>query len=131
MGSLRRLGPVLAEYCGELAFWCPGCRCMHVVNVHEPRGDNGALWTWNGNVEKPTFRASVLLRGTELTEMGLARHDAWSQAGFPPPMPALEWRPSVCHCFVTDGAIEFLGDTTHKLSGRTVPLPPWPEGILD
>lgn len=31
--------------------------------------------------------------------------------------------PAVCHSFVRDGQIEFLGDCTHSLAGQTVPLP--------
>ena len=33
----------------------------------------------------------------------------------------------VCHSFVTDGRIRFLGDCTHALKGQTVPIPEWPE----
>ena len=31
----------------------------------------------------------------------------------------------ICHSFVTDGRIQFLGDCTHKLAGQTVDLPDW------
>jgi hypothetical protein len=35
-----------------------------------------------------------------------------------------EWRTErVCHSFVTDGKIQFLGDCTHALAGQTVELP--------
>jgi hypothetical protein len=30
----------------------------------------------------------------------------------------------VCHSYVREGQIQFLGDCTHKLAGQTVPLPP-------
>lgn len=30
----------------------------------------------------------------------------------------------VCHSFVFDGEIRFLGDCTHALAGKTVPLEP-------
>ncbi len=29
----------------------------------------------------------------------------------------------LCHSFVRDGRIEFLGDCTHKLAGQTIELP--------
>ena len=35
---------------------------------------------------------------------------------------------SVCHSFVTDGKIQFLGDCTHELAGQTVELIARPEG---
>ncbi len=33
--------------------------------------------------------------------------------------------PAVCHTFVTDGRIQFLGDCTHVMAGQTVDLPVW------
>lgn len=35
-----------------------------------------------------------------------------------------------CHYHIRSGRIEFCGDSTHKLSGQTVPLPPIPEDML-
>lgn len=32
----------------------------------------------------------------------------------------------VCHSFVRDGQIQFLGDCTHKLANQTVPIADWP-----
>jgi hypothetical protein len=32
----------------------------------------------------------------------------------------------VCHSFVRDGQIQFLGDCTHALKGQTVERPEWP-----
>jgi hypothetical protein len=31
-----------------------------------------------------------------------------------------------CHVFVTKGEIQFLGDCTHELKNKTVPIPAWP-----
>lgn len=91
---------------GRLMFWCPGCDGAHAVQ----HGDGpGPRWTWNGNAERPTFSPSVLV-----TYDGA---DA-GQDGAPP---------RVCHSFVNDGRIQFLGDCTHVLAGETVDLPPWPE----
>jgi hypothetical protein len=33
--------------------------------------------------------------------------------------------PKICHSFITDGRIQFLGDCTHRLAGQTVPIPDW------
>ncbi len=57
-------------------------------------------WTFNGDREKPTFRNSVLIHA------------------HPPSRPR-------CHSYVTDGRIQFLPDSTHALSGKTVDLPDW------
>jgi hypothetical protein len=35
--------------------------------------------------------------------------------------------PTLCHTFINDGNIQFLADCTHKLAGKTVPVPDWDE----
>ena len=84
-------------------FRCPGCEDVHNVVVDAPSG-----WTWNGDLEKPTFSPSVLVRYGHLPDGGPMGTDP------------------ICHSFVTDGRIQFLGDCTHALAGQTVALPPWP-----
>ena len=82
-------------------FWCPGCDDYHNIRYGNPASD----WTWNGDLELPTFSPSVLVR-----------------YGY------IQGVPKVCHSFVTDGRIQFLGDCTHALAGQTVDLPEWPHG---
>jgi len=77
--------------------WCPGCGEHHAVPVTKPSNGEGVAWVFNGNEEKPTLSPSILVR-----------HGADN---------------SVCHSFVTDGKIQFLGDCTHKLAGQTIELP--------
>ena len=74
-------------------FYCPGCNDSHMIND---------TWGFNGDVDKPTFTPSVFVHGHK-------RHEQ-------PDSPD-------CHSFVTDGQIQFLGDSTHALAGQTVPLP--------
>lgn len=101
-----------------LMFWCPGCDGPH--RIQHGNGP-GPRWGWNGNVQKPTFTPSVLVS-----------HDFWT----PPVTPenfeqwkAQPWAQTkvhhVCHSFVTDGRIQFLGDCTHALAGQTVDIPDW------
>ena len=85
-----------------LGFKCPGCKTTHYV---QHGSDIGPNWGWNGCVDAPTFTPSVLV-----TYNGA---DA-GKDGAPP---------AVCHSFVTDGRIQFLGDCTHALAGQTVDLP--------
>lgn len=91
----------LGTYCW---IYCPGCEGYHSLRVRMPsfptaeeikdqQENKHGLWTWNGDTEKPTFRASLLL-------------------------PTV-----VCHSFITDGKIQFLNDCSHKLAGQTVDLP--------
>lgn len=99
MTAFRRLSRILATTEeGSLWFECPGCKLVHRV-MHgtgpEPR------WGWNGDIEKPTFTPSVLVRYR------------WADGD------------RICHSFVTDGRIQFLGDCTHALAGQTVALADW------
>ena len=93
-------------------FWCPGCDDVHGIRY----GDGG--WTWNGDLERPTFTPSVLIGGTQ-----------WAPSdGFYKPNHARvePGQRTTCHSFVTDGRIQFLPDSTHSLAGQTVELPEWP-----
>ncbi|MCS6763991.1 MAG: ammonia monooxygenase [Candidatus Protistobacter heckmanni] len=91
-----------------MLFWCPGCEQYHGVRVSSEAGHQ-PTWGWNGDIDKPTFTPSILIRYD-------AVQDAWD--GFE------EWRTArVCHPFVMDGKIQFLEDCTHKLAGQTVELP--------
>lgn len=75
---------------------CPGCDSGHVFNTTP--GDN-PVWTFNGNFERPTFSPSMIVR--------------WGKN-------------NVCHFNITDGQIQFHGDSTHALSEKTVPMIPVP-----
>ena len=102
---------------GLVAFWCPGCDEAHTVR---PRPAASPSWEFNGDGDRPTFAPSILVTGTQrLTDDEHARVMRGEH---------VEPRPLVCHSFVRDGNIEFLGDCTHALAGQTVPLPDWPTG---
>lgn len=111
-----------------LSFWCPGCEMAH--RVQHGTG-SGPRWEWNGNTEKPTFTPSVLVTGRDFTPKGEADYEAWYAAGCQKnadgSLHTFESADTVCHSFVTDGRIQFLGDCTHSLAAQTVDLPDWPE----
>lgn len=78
----------------EYEFYCPGCKCDHGFKT-----DGGSpQWTFNGNMEKPTVRASILVK--------------WADSK----------GEKVCHLFITDGMIEYLSDCTHAFAGQTIPM---------
>ncbi|TCX51914.1 MULTISPECIES: DUF6527 family protein [unclassified Dehalobacter] len=96
--------------------WCPGCEEYHAMPTEGPH-----KWDFNGEQEKPTLRPSILVRsGHYIPEH---KGDCWctySERNQGEPAP---FKCTVCHSFVTDGKIQFLSDSTHKLSGQTVDLP--------
>ncbi len=103
---------------GWLIF-CPACRCGH-------KFDKGR-WTFNGDLEKPTFSPSMLVKSVDLPKHNPITDDfAKGEDGeylFGPDGRLLGCKDRVCHSFVRDGHIEFLNDCTHELAGQTVDLP--------
>lgn len=106
-----------------LSFWCLGCKCAHQIQHGE---GSGPRWGWNGDAEKPTFTPSVLVRSGHHASSAPPGEPCWctfkERFGEEPP-----FKCEVCHTFVTDGRIQYLGDCTHELAGQTIDLPPWPE----
>ena len=85
---------------------CPACGHGHVYD---------SRWTFNGDFDKPTFRASMLSK---------YRHPKGYSNENPAPVGWQgEYVEEVCHSFVTDGMIEYLSDCTHEYAGKTIELP--------
>jgi hypothetical protein len=105
---------------GALAFYCPGCKQVHQIQYG---AGPGPRWTWDGDVERPTFTPSVLVRGVreDMTDEEWAEYDAeYRRVG----RAVLEGKfGTTCHTYITAGRIQFLGDCTHALAGQTVDLP--------
>lgn len=87
-------------------YWCPGCDSLHWMAILPDRQANGAGWEFSGTLERPTYSPSQLFRTQR------------------------DGQPFVCHTFIRDGRIEFLGDCTHSLKGQTVELPPLPDWVV-
>lgn len=103
---------------GGFMFECPGCGQTHAVPVGS---GSGPRWGFNGSLETPTFTPSILVQGGHFSTGGREGKECWCtfEARFGRPAP---FKCVVCHSFVTDGKIQFLGDCTHALAGQTVPL---------
>lgn len=67
-----------------------------------PLPDSG--WTFSGNTDSPTFSPSF-------------KH-TWGEN-------------KVCHYILTDGVLQFCGDSNHELAGQSIPLPDLPEGAAE
>ena len=83
----------------HLLFWCPGCDGAHRIRYG---AEGSPRWTWNGDKVLPTFSPSILVNKGRQNPQG-----------------------HVCHSYVRNGQIQFLGDCTHALAGKTVDLPAW------
>jgi hypothetical protein len=120
------LSPVLRRYSDRrVAFWCPGCNSSHPLSVE---GANH-VWGFDGNFERPTFSPSVLFRtGHFIPEhQGDTCWCTYNEKQRAEGKRESSFKCGICHSFVRNGRIEFLGDCTHELAGQTVDLPPWPE----
>ena len=77
-------------------FYCPGCKNHHAYTLKSP---GFVPWTFNNNLEKPTFTPSLLCNK--------------------------DYPESRCHLFITNGVIDFCDDCFHELKGQKgVEIPP-------
>lgn len=98
---------------GGLGHWCPACGIMHVFAVGEP-STRGVRWTWDGDVDRPTFQPDMNIAwGDELRAAFAGRGGGR------------------CHYRLAAGVLEFAWDCTHALRGRRVPLPRLPAHLVD
>jgi len=87
-------GKVVIDLKDQSGASSPAIMCPACKFLHVFRG-----WTFNGDYYKPTFSPSMLVNKNRLSTNA-----------------------PVCHSFVTDGQIRFLGDCTHEMKNKTVPL---------
>ena len=105
---------------GGYAYWCQGCEEMHRVT---------AKWTFDGNLEAPTFSPSVLVTCGHFAP-GWVGPDCWCTFNRKHPSD-VSFKCFRCHTFITRGMVQFLGDCTHELAGQTLPLPDLPAHATD
>lgn len=80
------------------AFLCPGCRVRHYVPTGVSDAE-GRRWVFNGDLERPTFAPSLIYEVEHEDRVA-----------------------DVCHLNVTNGVLDFHLDSTHWLSGESVPM---------
>lgn len=83
---------------GVWVFFCPACGYGHSFDDR---------WTFNGDVEKPTFSPSLLVYGSPEHV-----YEGKSYKGTPQ-----------CHSFVVDGYMQYQGDCGHAMNGQTIEIP--------
>jgi hypothetical protein len=99
----------VATFDGQPYGWryaCPWCKSIDRVGIHvlPVEAAHAPRWTFDGNVEAPTFSPSVLATGS------------------------FNGVETVCHHFVRAGRIEYLQDCTHALRGQTVDMVEFGDG---
>ena len=92
--------PCAPEDADELAIVIPGpAGYVQLPVVHGSATRKGKGWSWNGSVDAPTLRPSINTTGT-----------------------ADDGEEFVSHIWLNDGVCKFLGDCTHGMAGKELPL---------
>lgn len=85
----------------QYLFWCLGCKTVHPYTTNN---SNGPSWTFNGDMEKPTFMPSLKV---------LDGHGG-----------------SKCHLFVVEGKINYCSDCQHNMAGQQdIPMIEWDDSM--
>jgi hypothetical protein len=113
---MSQVSVTLRRITGGYAHWCPGCEEVHKLPDS---------WRFDGNLEKPTFTPSFKHEGIQRVFV----NGEWTG----------EWKrdakgntiPYICHYILTAGVLNFCGDCSHALVGKSVPLPELPEHLID
>lgn len=82
-------------------------------------------WTFDGNLESPTFSPSFKHSGIQTIQVDGKWTGEWVRDSEGNTVSC------VCHYILTAGVLNFCGDSTHRLSGQSVPLPAIPDGLTD
>jgi hypothetical protein len=90
---------VIIEDNGTIRYECPGCGHQHNIPLNHG-------WSFNGDENNPSVQPSIKHYHPEEFYQN---H---------PDSPRY-----ICHYFITNGRIEYCGDCTHALSGKTIELP--------
>ena len=86
----------------SLSAYCPACDFEHSFRVDlDGHGSWDSVWSFDGDWECPTFDPS----------MGSNMHRTYEDH-------------PVCHSFLRAGKWEYLNDSTHKMAGQVVEVPP-------
>jgi hypothetical protein len=80
-------------------------------------------WTWNGDVERPTLRPSVLRRsGHYLSENRKPDDPCWCSFNKEHKDELDDFVCFRCHTWINDGQAQFLDDCSHEHVGKTLDL---------
>lgn len=97
---------------GSLLWWCVACSRAH--------GGPPSRWAFNGDEENPTFTPSFLVRSGHYIPGHTG--DCWCTWNAAHPEDPSGFACRVCHTFVRDGKIQYLGDCTHAYAGKTIDM---------
>ena len=98
---------------GIYTFICPGCGDQHTMHTKGKNRD-GAQWTFDGNMDSPTFKPSIKYKSGMYAKPYTTEHHA---------MLVAEGLGVRCHFILTAGILSFCNDSTHAYAQKKLPLP--------
>lgn len=149
----------------QVLTWCPGCKSSHAFTIEVYSRPDGSLhtsrqngepmptWSWDGNLESPTFNPSLLCYFSVLTckaghtvepcedhenceeqfhkitnYYDVEDESEWEYGHDRKDHDQCTW--GNCHSFLHAGQWQFLSDSAHELAGQTVPMEPLPDFLM-
>ena len=79
-------------------------------------------WSWNGDVERPTLRPSVLTQAGHYAPQHQPDDTCWCTYYADNPHESPVFSCYRCHTWINDGQAQFLSDSTHAHAGKTLDL---------
>lgn len=154
--TVERLSSVLGQPAYRSIYtFCPGCHMAHPFRIELfpgcPLRQDGSIepiWTWDGNLETPTFSPSMLSYGScHLCPTDYVHHvvclnsNTCGNVGHlilsKEPRILAHNLPHIvdpawgnCHSFLHNGQWQFLTDSAHSLAGQTVDMIPLPDWLM-
>jgi hypothetical protein len=113
---MSQVSSTLRRIDGGFAHFCPGCHEMHKLPD---------IWTFDGNLEKPTFTPSFKHEGIRRVFVDGKWTGEWVRDVNGKTVPY------ICHYTLTSGVLSFCRDSTHALAGKSATLPALPQGFID
>jgi hypothetical protein len=112
---MSQVSAVLRRRQDRYFHWCPACEEMHQLPDS---------WSFNGDVNKPTFSPSFKHSGLRAVNVDGEWTGEWVRDAVGNPVDG------TCHYIITDGKIHFCSDSWHGRSD-VVEMPSIPEHLRD
>ncbi len=112
---MSQVSPILRRCQQGFTHWCPACEEMHLLPDS---------WTFNGDLERPTFQPSFKHGGLRAVHVKGRWTGEYHRGPDGKPLDG------TCHYIVADGKIQFCPDSWHGRSD-IVQMPLIPAGLED
>jgi Family of unknown function (DUF6527) len=119
-GTDVQVEPALATH---IKIHLPGpCGILYVPVIIKGQREGTGKWTWNGSIDKPTLKPSVLTQSGHFAPQFEKDDSCWCKYYKEHPEETPVYHCYRCHTWINDGKVQFLNDSTHEFKGQTLDL---------